>query len=165
MNFEWKQTTEQDLEQFNNWGKKDLKIQRFVDGKNLGNKILEMVGSLNFDQSPFKVKSVYSGNVLVGVCVVFINKTNKKDRNTMMIYNIVVNPELQNKGYGCAMMFDIVKNCEQIFNFKPMVIKSYVDKQNVASNKMHVNAGFELDKKLNKKLKKGKNIHYEKTLN
>lgn len=165
MNFEWKKTTEQDLEQFNNWGKKDLKIQRFVDGKNLGNKILDMVGSLNFDQSPFKVKSVYSGNVLVGVCVVIINKATKKSRNTLTLYNIVVNPELQNKGYGCAMMFDIVKNCEQIFNFKPMVIKSYVDKQNVASNKMHVNAGFELDKKLNKKLKKSKNIHYEKTLN
>lgn len=165
MNFEWKQTTEQDLEQFNNWGKKDLKIQRFVDGKNLGNKILEMVENIGYDSGVFRVRSVYDNDVLVGVCVVFINKTNKKDRNTMMIYNIVVNPELQNKGYGCAMMFDIVKNCEQIFGFKPRVIKSYVDKDNVASNKMHLSAGFELDKKLNKKLKKSKNIHYEKTLN
>ena len=165
MNFEWKQTTEQDLEQFNNWGKKDLKIQRFVDGKNLGNKILEMVENISYDSGVFRVRSVYDNDVLVGVCVVIINKATKKSRNTLTLYNIVVNPELQNKGYGCAMMFDIVKNCEQIFNFKPMVIKSYVHKQNVASNKMHVNAGFKLDKKLNKKLKKGKNIHYEKTLN
>ena len=98
MNFEWKQTTEQDLEQFNNWGKKDLKIQRFVDGKNLGNKILEMVENIGYDSGVFRVRSVYDNDVLGGVCVVIINKATKKSRNTLTLYNIVVNPELQNKG-------------------------------------------------------------------
>ena len=165
MNFDWRRTTEEDLQEFNKWhesvkGTNKDNITKYIGEKPLGENVLDLVKDLNCDNTSYRARSIYYNNELVGVVVAIIVNKSRFSHRELRIHNLVVNPFVQGKGIGTAILFDVVKNCEQIFNFTPSKITSSVAKSNVASNKAHQNAKFKIDKKLLRKY----NNHFEHKL-
>ena len=57
---------------------------------------------------------------------------------------IVINPQFQGKGYGKAVVRDLVTNCAEIIGGKVDSIDAGIDVENVASRKVFESLGFEV---------------------
>lgn len=148
MNFTWRETTSADLKLFNDWHRQaKIKNNQYdnisvflTDTALLGNFIDNITSSF-----PERLKAITAllNDVPVGVVVAYIRNQPKLD-NIVTFEAIAVNPELTGKGIGTAMIFDVVKNSEKIFNYNPKVIRAVVNASNYASKKVFKKNNFEI---------------------
>lgn len=159
MNFEWTRTTKKDCEEFNKWNNPDeLKfkedkvlnnvknLNKFLNADKaggLGSVLVNYIGGDAYSLNNFFVKTARLNNEIVGVMAAYFN--NESGSNVLECQIYAVKPELQGKGYGTAMLFDMVKNTEQIFGISNTKFVAYVNKNNKASIKAFEKNGFKKD--------------------
>lgn len=154
MNFEWRDITREDCVEFNRWCNIDeLKVKtpasiKGVENLNkylhsnsyggLGNMVLMFINTIGGADDMY-LKTATIDNKPVGFVLV---NNDLKPMPTLECMIFAVNPELQGKGYGTAMLFDVVKHPDLIFNVENCKFVSYVNKTNVASQKAFTKVGF-----------------------
>ncbi|MBR2467886.1 MAG: GNAT family N-acetyltransferase [Clostridia bacterium] len=155
MNFVWRNATKEDCLEFNKWGE-----LAFVQGQNeqvkqgayninrylnadryggLGVIVRQYIGSEEFPDKYFFAKTATVDDQIVGMTVVYKHE----NENVLECMAIAVNPNLHGKGYGTAMIFDIVKEQKKLFNVEEECeITAHIDKSNIASQTAFAKAGF-----------------------
>ncbi len=149
MNFIWRETTSEDKQLFNTWHKQaKLKnaeydnISMFLtDTALLGNFVDNATATF-----PERLKALTAtlNNEPVGVVIAYIRNEPGLD-NIVTFESIAVNPSLQGKGIGTAMVFDVVKYSNKILGALPEYFFACIEKDNVRSKKAFTNNGFETD--------------------
>ncbi len=164
MNLIWQDTTKYDCVEFNKWSDEANYInssQSVRDGVKNINKYLhanryggfgvlirQFVNFQEFTADDYFVKTAIHKNKIVGVTVTFKHP----NKNILECMVLGVNPTCQGKGYGSAMVFDIVKDHVKLFGLtETCEITAFIDKENVASQLAFKKHGFV---KTNKQFKK-----------
>ncbi len=155
MNLSWRNTTKYDCVEFNKWSNAfnfEDKPQRVKDGVKNINKYLsadryggfgvllrQFINYQEFTNEDYFVKTAIDKKRIVGVTVVYKHE----NKNVLECMIIAVNPELHGKGYGTAMVFDIVKNHKKLFGLEEQCeITAFINKENVASQTAFKKVGF-----------------------
>ena len=164
MNLTWSNTTKYDCVEFNKWSNVnnfEHKTQKVVTGVQNINKYLhanrygglgvllrQFVNYQEFTNEDYFVKTATDNKKIVGVTVAYKHE----NKNVLEWMVIAVNPELHGKGYGTAMVFDIVKHHKKLFGLnEDCEIIAFINKENVASQTAFKKVGFV---KNNKKFEK-----------
>ena len=149
MNFTWRETTEEDINTFNAWHKQAKLKNNSYDSLSVFLTDTALLGKFITDLMkimPERLRAITAtlNDVPVGVVVAYIRNTKELD-NVVTFETVAVNPALQGNGIGTAMIFDIVKNSEQILNTLPEYFFAAIDKDNKASRSAFENNNFETD--------------------
>lgn len=148
MNFDWRDISRKDTEEFNQWSNsedfkiksKENTIDKYLHTNNYGGlgELIKMF--LNVKGKDMFLKVATDNGRMIGIIVAM--KLDNQPKNTIECMMFAVNPTLQGKGYGTAMLFDVVKYPEKIFGISNCKFVSYVNKENIASETAFKKAGF-----------------------
>ena len=135
MNFNWNISNEADFKEFDKW---IINNNNFLKDRKLSEVISNTINGCVRPCycATAKIKKEVCGFVLIS------HNFNEKPVKQAMIDLIVTNPKLSNNGFGTAMIFDVVKNCEKIFGFKPEKINALVNVTNNSSKKIFLKNYF-----------------------
>ena len=149
MTFEWKPSTHQDFEEINKWHKYLLEhygnenaytSYLTSEGVFLG----DLVESVSENNPPLlntsTCHSAFLNGELVGFSLITIFK--EKGGVNADIEVLAVKPTSQAKGVGTAMIFDLVKNREQILGLHIDSFTSQIHESNKASTRVFEKNGF-----------------------
>ena len=119
MNFDWRDISRKDTEEFNKWSNsedfkiksKENTIDKYLHTNNYGGlgELIKMF--LNVKGKDMFLKVATDNGQLIGIIVAM--KLDNQPKDTIECMMFAVNPTLQGKGYGTAMLFDVVKSPER----------------------------------------------------
>lgn len=141
----WKLVTKENTSHFskefnelNSWSS-DKNIQRFISKKMSIDEVFQNITPSVHDNN--KLYFCYDSNIFVGlICTSTPN--NEIDDGT--IQYIVVNPNLQGKGYGSMMTSSVLHNKDKFFTHKfSNNINASIEEENTPSRRAFENNGFE----------------------
>ena len=134
------------------FGTEGLKaIRHYVLEDNLYYSLKELI-EINYEHYPighdeFKktlVAKTEDGEVAGFIIYDVFNLSHNPEAN--LIY-IAINPAMQNRGVGTAMMTELFENPKKYFKCKPTAFITKIDRTNIASQKLCQKFGFHLIKK------------------
>lgn len=151
MNFDWRKSTPEDFELFNNWHKvaklknsNSDRISTFLTGDALLGTFIKK--SILRGSDNLKSITATLNSKAVGVIVAYVRQKNSEVDAAITIEAIAVNPEFIGRGIGTAMIFDVVKNSDKILGITPDYFVAAVDSDNKSSCGAFENNGFSAGK-------------------
>ena len=146
MNFEWQLAKSADFAEFNNWheflldkfGEQNAFTNYLTSPDILIGDLIEAVITPTKKQTQILTRCFTAR--LNGELVGFVMVTQKE--NNIDVEVLAVKPTIQAKGIGTAMIFDLVKNREQILGFNAESFTSQIHDSNTPSKKVFERNGF-----------------------